>query len=259
MNVTKSEGSALHLSDSLRIQPVMDASGAICEMALVGDSLKRLSNDHTHGVSAVALREAGRVFQASGCLAPLTMDHQLDVHTDIGLPEQLCQDLRIAAVGVDLLPATSPEHDAATPIYPSAKVIYNVPLSDRLVDGADVFRHYREFKPALRIRLLPSTLDGAPTRLGTIRAVGVRVDIPTGISQAHTLQERFFSLLGQASRKGLRVLAGNIKDIDDFNWLRMQPDVLFQGEVLSIALSLEYIREWLTGAGSGWRTFQLGE
>lgn len=258
MNVANLEGTAGQFSDTLRIQPVMDASGAIREMALVGPVAQGAWGRPVHDDSADSLREAGRVFQASGCLAPLTLDHALNVHTSMGLPEQLCQDLRIAVVGADLLSIPAPDRPAGTPIYPSARVIYNVPLSERLLDGATVFQQYREFQPALRIRLLPSTRDDGPNSTGTIQAVGMRFDIPAGIGQGHTLQERFFSLLGQASRKGLGVLANNIRDIDDFNWLRMQPDVLFQGSALSIALSLAYVQEWLTGAGPEWRTFQLG-
>lgn len=258
MNVANLEGTAAQFSDTLRIQPVMDARGAICEMALVDPAGKGASGRPAHDASAHALRGAARVFQASGCLAPLTIDHPLDVRSPMGLPEQLCHDLRIAMVGVDLLAVADPDQQTNAPVYPSARVIYNVPLSERLVDGAAVFQQFREFQPALRIRLLPSSRDGTPISAGTIRAIGLRVDIPAGISRVHTLQERFFSLLGQASRKGLRVLVNNIRDIDDFNWLRMQPDVLFQGSVLSIALSLAYVQQWLTGAGPEWQTFRLG-
>ncbi|MNX43623.1 hypothetical protein D3C86_740790 [compost metagenome] len=257
MNAKNSEESFLCLSDSVKIQPVMDARGAVCEMALVGGGMERIFGDRPHDAAAEALRKAGRVFQASGCLVPLTMDHQLNVCSEIRLPEQLCQDLRIATVANDLLPQTGPGC-TRLPIYPSAKVIYNVPLSGRLLDGADLFRHYHDFRVSLRIRLLPCNAGGAPTPFGVIRAVGVRIGIPAGIHHLHKLQERFFNLLGQASRKGLGMLVSDIQSMEDFNWLRMQPGVLFQGEVLSTALSLEYVQQWLTGAETDWRKFQLG-
>lgn len=235
----------------------MDARGAICEMALVGVGENPAPSDSAHGYSAEALRQAGRVFLASGCLAPLTMDHPLDVGSQLPLPEQLCRDFRITAVGRDLLPEAGP-NEAGAPIYPSAKVVYNVPLSDRLINGAHMLSRYQEFRPALRVRLLPYSQDGARSPFGALRAAGLRVEVPAGIGRMPALQERFFSLLGQSSRQGLRMLAGGIKGIEDFDWLRMQPDVLFQGEVLSIALSLDYIQEWLAVAGACWRRFRLG-
>lgn len=257
MNATNSEEVSC-LSDTLKVQPVMDARGAICEMALVGGGTERAATDRPRDACGRALRNAGQVFRASGCLAPLTINHPLDVHSDIRLPEQLCQDFGIATVAKDLLARASPGLACSPTIYPSARVIYNVPLSNRLVEGADLLRQYFEFRPALRIRLLPCNEQESSTPFGVIRAVGVRVGIPSGIHHHPKLQDRFFSLLGQASRKGLRMLASGIHDIEDFNWLRMQPDVLFQGEVLSIALSLDYIQQWLTGQESDWRTFRLG-
>lgn len=253
-----SQQAASCLSETLKVQPVMDAGGVICEMALVAGEEGGDANGFSRDASAMALRKAGAVFRASGCLVPLTLDHPLDVCSEMPLAEQLCLDLKIATVAKDLLPAASPHRGGNLSVYPSAMVVYNVPLSSRLVDGADLFRPYHEFRPALRIRLLPCNGEGAPAPFGLIRAVGIRVGIPAGIYQNHKLQDRFFSLLGQASRKGLRVLASDIKSIEDFNWLRLQPDVLFQGDVLSTALSLEYIQQWLTGLETDWRTFQMG-
>lgn len=258
MNAINLVESATLLSEPLRIQPVLDATGAVREMALVGGWMNRTPTGLTYEASADALRRAGRVFRAAGCMAPLTMDHPLNVYSDVRLSEQLCHDLRIGAVAGDLLHETSQEHDRKLPIYPCAKVIYNVPLSDRLVEGASLFHLYREFDPALRIRLLPCSTSGEAMQFGAIRGVGIRVAPPDGISRSRVLQERFFSLLGQASRKGLKVLACGITAIEDFNWLRAQPDVIFQGEVLSIALSLEYVQDWIKGAGSEWRAFHLG-
>ncbi len=243
----------------VRLQPILDASGAVCEMALAGEWMNRFPGDASHAASSAALRTAGRMFQESGSLAPLTLDHPLDVHSEIGLAEQLCGDLRIATVGGDLLPDARQIGERPQPIYPSARVVFNLPLSSRLADGAEVFRRYADFRAKLRVRLLPCTRDGAATPFGVLRAVGFRVDIPAGISQANTLQEQFFSLLGQASRKGVKVLASKIRNIEDFNWLRPQPDLRFQGDVLSTALSLCYIRHWLSGPGADWRAFRLGE
>ena len=257
MNAINLVESASLLSEPLKIQPVLDAKGVVREMALVGGWTNRTPHFITNEASADALRRAGRVFRAAGCMAPLTMDHPLNVNSDIRLPEQLCQDLRIGAVEGDLLRETTPE-DRSLPIYPCAKVTYSVPLSDRLAEGSSLFHLYNELRPALRVRLLPCSQAGESMPFGTLRATGIRVGIPEGINRQRGLQERFFSLLGQASRQGLRVLACDIRGIEDFNWLRAQPDVLFQGEVLSIALSLEYVQEWLTAAGSGWRAFQLG-
>ncbi|EHK65434.1 hypothetical protein [Achromobacter arsenitoxydans] len=258
MNAIYSGETAKLLSEPLRIQPVLDATGAVREMALVGGWMNRAPTGLTNHASADALRMAGSMFRAAGCMAPLTMDHQLDVYSEVRLPEQLCHDLRIGAVEGDLLHEISNESDRTLPIYPCAKVIYNVPLSDRLVEGASLFQLYREFRPALRVRLLPSSASGEDMQFGAIRGVGIRVAVPDGISRNRTLQERFFCLLGHASRKGLKVLACDITVIEDFNWLRAQPDVLFQGEALSIALSIEYVQDWISGAGSDWRAFHLG-
>lgn len=258
MNAVNSVESASLLSEPLRIQPVLDAKGTVRELALVGGWMKRPPTCLTHEASADALRRAGRAFRATGCMAQLTMDHPLNVYSDIRLPEQLCQDLRIAEVSGDLLRENGQNPARSLPIYPCAKVTYNVPLSDRLAEGASLFHLYHELRPALRVRLLPCTQSGESMPFGTLRATGIRVGIPEGIHRLRVLQERFFSLLGQASRHGLRVLACDIRSIEDFNWLRAQPDVLFQGEVLSIALSFDYVQEWLATAGTGWRAFQLG-
>jgi len=254
MNAINQAESASLVSEPLRIQPVLDAKGVVREMALVGGRSGHIPALLANAASADALRRAGRVFRAAGCLATLSMDHPLNVNADILLPQQLCQDLRIGAVAGDQLRETPQEAHPSQPIYPCAKVTYNVPLSDRLAQGATLFNGYQELRPALRVRLLPSP----QVPFGTLRAIGLRVGIPEGICTRRPLQERFFSLLGQASRQGLKVLAQDIRRIDDFNWLRAQPDVLFQGEALSIALSLQYVQEWLTSAGPGWRAFQLG-
>ncbi|HEY9273760.1 hypothetical protein [Achromobacter sp.] len=243
----------------VRLQPILDASGAVCEMALAGDWMGRLPASASLAASASALQAAGRILLESGSLARLTMDHPLNVHAEAGLAEQLCRDLRIAKVGSDLLPDACLVRERPQPIYPSARVVFNVPLSSRLAEGAEVFRRHGEFKAALRVRLMPCSRDGAPTPFGVLRAVGLRLDIPAGISQTFALQEQFFSLLGHASRMGVKVLASKIRTIEDFNWLRPQPDLRFQGDVLSTALSLCYIRHWLSGPGADWRAFRLGE
>jgi hypothetical protein len=244
---------------SLKIQPILDASGAVCEMALAGDWMSRLPTGASHAAAASALRAAGRILQESGSQALLTMDHPLNVHAGRGLAEQLCLDLRIAQVGSNLLPDERLAREKPQPIYPSVRVVFNVPLSSRVAEGVEFFRRYGDFKAALRVRLLPCSRDGAPTPFGILRAVGLRVDIPAGISQANALQEQFFSLLGHASRKGVKVLASKIRTIEDFNWLRLQPDLRFQGDVLSTALSLCYVRHWLSGPGADWRAFRMGE
>ncbi|CAO3929617.1 MAG: hypothetical protein ACTHKN_17305 [Achromobacter mucicolens] len=254
MNAINLAESATLVSEPLRIQPVLDAKGVVREMALVGGQSWHGPALLANAASADALRRAGRVFRAAGCMAPLSIDHPLNVNSDILLPRQLCEDLRIGAVAGDQLRETPQESHPSLPIYPCGKVTYNVPLSDRLAHGAALFHGYQELRPALRVRLLPS----AQASFGTLRATGLRVGIPEGICTRRPLQERFFSLLGQASRQGLKVLAQDIRRIEDFNWLRAQPDVLFQGEALSIALSLQYVQDWLTSAGSNWREFQLG-
>lgn len=244
---------------SLKIQPILDASGAVCEMALAGDWMIRQPTGASHAAAAFALRAACRILQESGSLAPLTMDHPLNVHAGRGLAEQLCLDLRIAEVGSNLLPDGPLLRERPQPIYPSVRVVFNIPLSSRVAEGAEFFRRYGDFKATLRVRLLPCSRAGAPTPFGVLRAVGLRVDIPAGISQVDALQEQFFSLLGHASRKGVKVLASRIRTIEDFNWLRLQPDLRFQGDVLSTALSLCYVRHWLSGAGADWRAFRMGE
>jgi len=254
MNAINQAESASLVSEPLRIQPVLDAKGVVREMALVGGHSRLTPPLLANAASADALRRAGRIFRAAGCMATLSMDHPLNVHSDILLPQQLCQDLRIGAVAGDQLHDTLQEAHLSQPIYPCAKVTYNVPLSDRLVQDTTHFHSYQELQPVLRVRLLPS----AQVPFGTLRATGLRVGIPEGICTSRPLQERFFSLLGQASRQGLKVLAQDIRRIDDFNWLRAQPDVLFQGEALSIALSLQYVQAWLASAGSTWRAFQMG-
>lgn len=257
MNTKKVDGSILCLSDTIKIQPVLDGRGTICELALVVGRTGRWLSDGPLDASAEALRKAGRTLQASGCLAPLTMDHQLNVHSDLRLPEQLCRDLRIVKVTNNLLSKTGAGR-AHLPIYPTAKIICNLPLSDRLLEGADLFRQYHDLRVSLRMRLLPCSTGGVLTPFGAFRAVGVRASIPAGIHHLHKQQEHFFSLLGQASRKGLGMLACDIQNMEDFNWLRKQPNVLFQGDVLYPSLSLEYVQQWLTGAEVDWRKFQLG-
>lgn len=254
MNAINQAESASLVSEPLRIQPVLDAKGVVREMALIGGHSRLSPALLANAASADALRRAGRIFRTTGCMATLSMDHPLNVNSDILLPLQLCQDLRIGAVAGDQLRETQQEAHPSPLIYPCAKVTYNVPLSERLAPGATLFNSYQELRPALRVRLLPS----AQVPFGTLRATGLRVGIPEGICTRRPLQERFFSLLGQASRQGLKVLAQDIRRIDDFNWLRAQPNVLFQGEVLSIALSLQYVQEWLTSAGTNWRAFQMG-
>ncbi len=254
MNAINHAESASLASEPLRIQPVLDAKGIVREMALVGGQNRHIPAILADVASADALRRAGRVFRTAGCMATLSMDHLLNVNSDIPLPQQLCEDLRIGAVAGDQLREIPQEAHPSLPIYPCARVTYNVPLSDRLVQGATLFHSYQELRPALRVRLLPCS----HASFGTLRATGLRVGIPEGICSRRPLQERFFSLLGQASRQGLKVLAQDIRRIEDFNWLRAQPNVLFQGEALSIALSLQYVQEWLTSAGSSWREFQMG-
>lgn len=237
----------------------MNATGAACEMAIVGE----WGNDSTvgaaHEAAAEALGATVQVFQTSGQHLPLTMDHQLHSCTGFDMAEQLCQELRIGIEGVDLRFDAGQYNDRKLFTYPSASLTFNVPLNNRLAYGAEVFDRYEDFRVALRVRLMPSITGRKSTPFGVLHAIGLRVDVPTGISEINTLQERFFCLLGHASRKGFTVLASDIRAIEDFDWLRAQPDLLFQGDVLSIALSLEYIQQWLAVTGPGWRTFRLGD
>jgi len=136
MNAINQAESASLVSEPLRIQPVLDAKGVVREMALVGGHSRLTSALLANAASADALRRAGRIFRAAGCMATLSMDHPLNVHSDILLPQQLCQDLRIGAVAGDQLRDTLQEAQLSQPIYPCAKVTYNVPLSDRLAQGA---------------------------------------------------------------------------------------------------------------------------
>ncbi len=254
MNAINLAESASLLSKPLRIQPVLDASGGVREMALVGGLSPQSPAILAHAGAADALRRAGQMLRAAGCVATLSVDHPLNVNADLLLSEQLCQDLGIGAVAGDLLCELPQDEHPNLPIHPCARVTFNVPISARLAHGSALFQGYPEFRPALRVRLLPS----AQTPFGTLHATGLQVGIPEGIYCRQPLQERFFSLLGQASRQGLKVLAQDLNRIEDFNWLRAQPDVLFQGDALSIALSLEYVQEWLTSAGPGWHAFRLG-
>ena len=189
MNAINQAESASLVSEPLRIQPVLDAKGVVREMALVGGHSRLTPALLANAASADALRRAGRIFRAAGCMATLSMDHPLNVHSDILLSQQLCQDLRIGAVAGDQLRDTQQEAHLSQPIYPCAKVTYNVPLSDRLSQGATLFHNYQELQPALRVRLLPS----AQVSFGTLRATGLRVGIPEGICTRRPLQEHVCS------------------------------------------------------------------
>lgn len=236
----------------------MDGSGVVQELAIVGKTtLPPLAATELASVP-VTLLTVGDFFTSSGGLIPLTIDHELDVNVESEIAEQLCLDLGILAVGTELhaISEAAKALSFGPAIYPAANVVFNVPLNPRMKGRTQVLLRFSYFNPALRVCLGPHFIGQATPPRERIRVVGLRINCPPGIAEIPMVQDLFFCLLGHAARLGLSVLINEVDAIEDFNWLRHQPNLLFQGDALSIPLSLEYVEKWLE-AESCWQDFRL--
>ncbi|CAB3824738.1 MULTISPECIES: hypothetical protein [Achromobacter] len=240
----------------LRFQPVFTAQGQVHEYAVMGrcrPSPWSSLNPVGLGASLIAGVSFFKKFKTP---IELSFEHALDVRGHGDLAERLCTELGIGVLENAVWVNKQARYDDAAPLLmPTKRITFTLPLTDRLSDHADVLSRYPEFQARLRARLVPGTQRGKTSAHGSLRADGLHVQVPLGLSENRTLQGRFFTLMERAWCANLQVVAGGVEDIRDFAWMRLHSDLLFRGAALSAPLSAECLGIWLEADSNAWRSF----
>lgn len=240
----------------LRFQPVFTAQGQVHEYAVLGRSRPSPWSGLAPTGLGAGLLAGVAFFKKFNAPIELSFEHALDVSTPGDLAERLCAELGIALEGDRIWVNKTLQADDSAPLMVAAKrVMFTLPLTDRLSDRADVLARYPEFQTRLRARLMPSIRHGKAVEHGTLCADGVHVQIPLGLSENRSLQGRFFTLMERAWNARLQVVASGVDDIRDFAWMRLHSDLLFRGTALSAPLSAECLDAWLQVDCGAWRSF----
>jgi len=240
----------------LRFQPVFTAQGQVYEYAVLGRSRPSpWSGLNPSGLGA-GLQAGAAFFKKFSAPIDISFEHPLEVTGTGDLAERLCAELGIGLEGDRIWINKTAHHDDALPLMLASKrLMFTLPLTERLSERADVLARYPEFQARLRARLVPASINGRVLEYGTLRPDGLQVQIPLGLSENRSLQGRFFTLMERAWNAKLHVVAGGVDDIRDFAWMRLHSDLLFRGHALSAPLSAECMDSWLQADSSAWRTF----
>lgn len=239
----------------LRFQPVFTPQGQVHEYAIMGRSRASPWQDVTPPGPGASLLAGVAFFDKFELPIDLSVEHAMDVDAGGDLAERLCADLGIALTG-DALWVNKLAGVEEGPLAISARrVVFVLPMSILLCQQAELFLCYPEFKAQLRAHLIPASVGGVPSIHGMLRIVGVRVEIPEGLSENRTLQWRFFSLMERAWNANLHLAVHGVDEMRDFVWMRMHRELLIQGKALSAPLSPECLDAWLRADGSSWRSF----
>lgn len=243
-------------SITLRFQPVFTAQGQVHEYAVIGRSRPSPWSGLNPVGQGAGLLAGVAFFKHFKTPIELSYEHALDVRGTGDLAERLCGELGIGLLDSSVWVNKHARYDDAPPLLiPAKRITFTLPLTDRLSDHAEVLARYSEFQARLRARLLPSASRSKSTGHGTLRADGLHVQVPLGLSENRALQGRFFTLMERAWSANLHVVAGGVEDIRDFAWMRLHSDLLFRGAALSAPLSSECLGIWLQADSNAWRSF----
>lgn len=240
----------------LRFQPVFTAQGQVHEYAVMGRCRPSPWSSLAPSGLGAGLQAGVAFFRKFNAPIELSFEHPLDVTASADLSERLCTELGIGLEGDRIWINKQFQPDDAAPLMVAAKrVMFTLPLTERLSDGAEVLARYPEFQTRLRARLAPAIKNGKALEHGALHAVGLHVQIPLGLSENRSLQGRFFTLMERAWNASLQVVASGVDDIRDFAWMRLHSDLLFRGHALSAPLSAECLDAWLQADSGAWRSF----
>ncbi|MBB1594557.1 hypothetical protein [Achromobacter sp. UMC46] len=240
----------------LRFQPVFTAQGQLHEYAVLGRSRASLWNGLRSSGGGAGLQAGVAFFKRFNAPIELSFEHALDVNAAGCLAERLCVELGIGLVNEAIWVNKQACHDGIAPLTVAAsRITFTLPLSGRLSKRADVLTRYPDFLPRLRVRLVPSLINGVASEYGLLRAEGLQVQIPLGLSEDRPLQGRFFTLMERAWSANLQVVASGVDDIRDFAWMRLHSNLLFRGAAMSAPLSPECLDTWLQADSGAWRSF----
>ncbi len=241
----------------LRFQPVFTAQGQVHEYAVLGRCRPSLWNGLRPSRDTAGLAAGVAFFKRFNASIDLSFEHALDVNTSGCLAERLCVELGIGLVNEKIWVNKQACHDDIAPLTVAASsVTFTLPLSGRLAKRADILARYPDFVPRLRARLEPGSAHGVASGYGILRAEGLQVQIPPGLSADRPLQGRFFTLMERAWSANLQVVASGVDDIRDFAWMRLHSDLLFRGAAMSAPLSADCLDAWLQADSSAWRSFR---
>lgn len=240
----------------LRFQPVFTAQGQVHEYAVLGRRRPSLWSGLLSSGDGAGLRAGVAFFKRFNAPIELSFEHALNVNAAGCLAERLCVELGIGLVNQAIWVNKQACHDDIAPLTVAAsRVTFAVPISGRLSKRADVLARYPDFLPRLRVRLVPCVTNGVASPYGLLRAEGLQVKVPAGLSEDRPLQGRFFTLMERAWSANLQVVASGVDDIRDFAWMRLHSSLLFRGAAMSAPLSPECLDAWLQADSGAWRSF----
>lgn len=236
----------------LRFQPVFTAQGRVHEYA-VADCVTPWCAGAAGLSHQRALLYAAAAFAARpDAPIDLSFGHALAVPDDANPMQRLCVDLDVGLTRGQLCFGAAAHRERA--YLAARRLTFQLPLLAGLLPQASVVASYPEFRPGLRVQLLPGA-GGEPLARGALRVSGLVLGIPRGLGADRGLQRRFRALMAVIEETGLQVVADDIEDIHDFVWLRPQPGLLFRGAMLSAPLSEQCLAVWLRADGQAWRSF----
>ncbi|WP_273829710.1 hypothetical protein ACCM60_19225 [Pseudomonas chlororaphis subsp. aureofaciens] len=215
---------------------------------------------HAFGSPKSILKSAMALFLRHGNSIPFSMPYTpAGGRLDPLSAEDMCKELGLRVVdgglhidASELEPALAPQMN-----YPASHITFTVPLSESLCDRAYAFARFEEFRPRLRVALLPLTNASGERGQAAVRSVGLHLNIPHGVSDSSLLQSRFCQLLELARTSRLQVLVGGADIASDYWWIRQFDRVQQYGNLLSPVLSADCLEAMLHISNPSWRNFRV--
>lgn len=259
-NAATAEPPARPATEGPSFQPIFSADGLVLEYAVAGPGRHALRR-HAPGRPARLTREALAFFRPFREHIPFTLDYGTDLPSIGWSAAELCASSGLVLDGTELLATPDPartERCGFDTAYPARLVTFHAPLVAHLHARAHLFSCYAEFNIGLRVRLTPTMARGGPSSHGAVQVTGLHIKVPSDFSEFSSLRSRFIELVQRAELAKLPVLVSNVNHAHDLHWMRVFPDLRFQGSVLSPAMGANSLKALLTLGGDNWRAFRVG-
>ncbi|MGV8400895.1 hypothetical protein ACV33W_16895 [Pseudomonas aeruginosa] len=242
------------------LQPAFTSDGEVVEYVVRTTVNPRAAPGAISSPSSV-LKGAMKLFVRHGRMIPFSLSYSPPAGILCPLrADVMYQDLGLRAANTSLQiesPAAMAGAAAATLSYPANLIIFTVPLSDALCDRSRDFARFDEFRPRLRVSLMPLASPQQRSDSTAVRLVGIQLHMPRGISDSSRLQSQFRLLLDYARASRLAVITGGADLACDYWWMRQFDRVHQYGDLLSPTLSADCLDAMLQLSNPSWREFRI--
>jgi hypothetical protein len=245
--------------EGLNFQPVFSAKGLVLEYAVAIPTRRYEWRRSAPSQPARLVHDAIAFFQAFNERIPFSVNYGDHLPRIGWSAAEVCASGGVALNGNEILASPDrPPEQRFDGSYPASLVTFHAPLVSHLHARSQLFSSYTEFHIGLRTRLMPTIARSGPSSYGALRVTGLHLRVPSGFSEYSSLRSRFIKLLERADLAKLPVLVSNADHPHDLHWMRMFPDLQFQGDVLCPPLGADSLRALLALSGDNWRDFRVG-